>query len=91
MPDVQPARRRKVRPKAFTARQGQYLAFIYYYTKIHGGPPAEADLARYFGVSAATVHQMILTLEAHGLINRMPSQARSIRLRLSHQELPDLD
>jgi hypothetical protein len=23
-----------VRP--FTARQGQYLAFIYYYTKIHG-------------------------------------------------------
>jgi hypothetical protein len=27
----------------FTARQGQYLAFIYYYTKIHGTPPAEED------------------------------------------------
>jgi DNA/RNA endonuclease YhcR with UshA esterase domain len=29
--------------KAFTPRQGQYLAFIYYYTKIHGRAPAEAD------------------------------------------------
>ena len=28
--------------------QGQYLAFIYYYTKIHGVPPAEADIQRYF-------------------------------------------
>ncbi len=33
---------------AYTATQGQYLAFIYYYTKIHGVPPAEADLQRYF-------------------------------------------
>ena len=24
--------------KPFTAKQGQYLAFIYYYTKIHGTP-----------------------------------------------------
>ena len=23
----------------FTAKQGQYLAFIYYYSKIHGIPP----------------------------------------------------
>jgi len=30
-----------VRP--FTGKQGQYLAFIYYYSKIHGTPPAEAD------------------------------------------------
>ena len=29
--------------KAYTPRQGQYLAFIYYYTKIHGRAPAEAD------------------------------------------------
>lgn len=27
--------------RSFTAKQGQYLAFIYYYTKIHGTPPAE--------------------------------------------------
>ncbi|MEZ4737235.1 MAG: hypothetical protein R3E79_59905 [Caldilineaceae bacterium] len=29
-------------------KQGQYLAFIYYYTKINGQPPAEADMQRYF-------------------------------------------
>ena len=37
--------------KHFTRKQGQYLAFIYYYTKIHGQPPAEADLQGYFNVS----------------------------------------
>jgi len=75
----------------FTARQGQYLAFIYYYTKIHGAPPAEADLQRYFRVSPPTVHQMILTLEARGFIERAPGKARSIRLRLSRAKLPDLE
>lgn len=27
----------------FTVEQGRYLAFIYYYTRIHGTPPAESD------------------------------------------------
>ena len=44
----------------FTARQGQYLAFVYHYTKINRRPPAEADIQRYFGVSAPSVPQMIL-------------------------------
>jgi len=35
----------------YTARQGQYLAFIYYYSKINGRPPAQAEMQRYFGVS----------------------------------------
>ena len=74
----------------FTAKQGQYLAFIYYYTKIHGYPPAEADLQRYFRVSPPSVHQMVLTLEARGFIERTPGRARSIELRLSRAELPDL-
>ena len=34
------------------------LAFIYYYTKIHGVPPAEAEMQQYFGVTSPTVHQM---------------------------------
>ena len=34
----------------FTPKQGQYLAFIYAYTRVLGRPPAEADLQRYFGV-----------------------------------------
>ncbi len=43
---------------SFTDRQGQYLAFIYAYTRVNGRPPAEADLQRYFHVSPPTVHQI---------------------------------
>lgn len=75
----------------FTAKQGQYLAFIHYYSKIHGRPPAEADVQRYFRVSSPAVHQMILALEARGFIERVPGQARSIRLRVSRRQVPDLD
>ena len=76
--------------KAFTDKQGQYLAFIYYYSKIHGTPPSEAELQQYFGVSPPSVHQMVLTLERRGLIERTPGQARSIHLLISREELPDL-
>jgi Mn-dependent DtxR family transcriptional regulator len=76
--------------KAYTDKQGQYLAFIYYYSKIHGRPPAEAEMQQYFRVSPPSVHQMILTLEKRGLIERTPGQARSIRLLISREELPDL-
>lgn len=76
---------------SYTATQGQYLAFIYYYTKIHGRPPAETDFARYFRVSPPAVHQMIKTLEARGLIEKVPGQARSIRLLLTKEQLPDLE
>lgn len=77
--------------KAFTAKQGQYLAYIYYYTKIQGRPPAEADFQRFFRVTPPAVHQMIKTLEAHGWIDREPGAARSIRLRLARAQLPDLE
>src|SRR5215213_5077514 len=30
--------------KSFTERQGQYLAFIDAYTRVHGRPPAETDM-----------------------------------------------
>lgn len=76
--------------KAYTGKQGQYLAFIHYYGKIHGRPPAEAEMQQYFRVSPPSVHQMILTLEKRGLIERTPGQARSIRLLISREELPDL-
>ena len=76
--------------KTFTDKQGQYLAFIYYYSKIHGMSPSEAELQQYFRVSPPSVHQMILTLERRGLIERTPGQARSIHLLISREELPDL-
>ena len=75
----------------YTPTQGQYLAFIYYYTKIHGVPPAEADLQRYFQTSPPAIHQMIVTLEKHGFIGRVRGQARSIKLRLMRDHLPDLE
>jgi DNA-binding MarR family transcriptional regulator len=77
--------------KPFTAKQGQYLAFIYYYTTIHGMPPAESDFRRFFRVTPPVVHQMIMTLEARGFIDREPRTARSIRLRLTRTQLPDLE
>ena len=49
--------------KSFTPKQGQYLAFIYAYTRLHRRPPAEADMQQYFRVSPPSVHQMVLTLE----------------------------
>ena len=44
--------------KAFTYKQGQYLAFIHYYTKVNGMPP-HRDLQRYFRVSPPSVHRMV--------------------------------
>ncbi len=74
----------------FTETQGQYLAFIYYYTKIHGVPPAEADMQRYFNVSPPSIHNMVVTLEKRGFIRRTPGVTRSIQLLLSRDQLPDL-
>lgn len=75
----------------YTQKQGQYLAFIYYYSKIHRVAPSEAEMQDYFGVTPPSVHQMILGLEARGLITRTPGMARSIRLTLPRAELPDLE
>ena len=47
-------------------------------------------MQRYFLVSPPAVHQMVLTLEARGLIARTPGQARSIHLLISRDQLPDL-
>jgi Mn-dependent DtxR family transcriptional regulator len=71
----------------YTEKQGRYLAFIYCYTKVSGRAPAEADMQRYFRVTPPSVHQMVLTLEANGLIERTPGQGRSIRLLIPHEEL----
>ena len=74
----------------FTVKQGQYLAYIYNYGKIHGRAPSESDLERYFRVSAPSIHEMIKTLQRKGLIERTPGQARSIRLIVQPEHLPRL-
>ena len=77
-------------PAEFTELQGQYLAFIHAYTKLHRRPPAEADMQSYFAVTPPSVHRMVVELEHRGLIRRQPGQARSIEILLTPERLPAL-
>lgn len=74
----------------FTQLQGQYLAFIYAYSKVHRRPPAEADMQRFFEVTPPSVHRMVRELESKGLIRRTPRRARSIELLVAPDDLPVL-
>jgi len=78
--------------KSFTPKQGQYLAFIHLYTRLHRQPPAETDMQQYFRVifSPPSVHQMVLTLERQGFIRRQPRTPRSIELLVDPKQLPEL-
>ncbi|MGI2171645.1 LexA family protein [Shewanella sp. MF05960] len=78
---------KKINP-ALSVKQGQYLDFIYYYSKVNGYPPAQADIQKYFGVSAPTVHQTILKLEADELISRTPRESSSLKVLIKTDELP---
>ena len=75
----------------YTKKQGQYLSFIYYYTKIHRIAPAHIDLQKYFNSDPASVNSMLKTLERKGFISRVPGKARSIELLLTRDQLPDLE
>ena len=76
--------------KTFTPKQGQYLAFIHLYTRLHRRYPAETDMQEYFRVSPPSVHQMVLTLECAGLIRRQPRTPRSIEVLIDPKLLPEL-
>ena len=76
--------------KTFTPKQGQYLAYIHLYTRLHRRPPAEADIQQYFCVTPPSVHQMVLTLERAGFIRRQPGVARSIEVLVDPKLLPEL-
>jgi Mn-dependent DtxR family transcriptional regulator len=76
--------------KPFTPKQGQYLAFIHLYMRLHRRPPAETDMQQYFRVTPPSVHQMVLTLERAGLIRRQPRTPRSIELLVDPKDLPEL-
>jgi hypothetical protein len=82
--------KRKVMAYKFAEKQGQYLAFIYYYTKMHRKPPVESDMQEYFRVSAPSIHQRVVTLIEKGLISREPGQARTIQVLVPENELPKL-
>lgn len=79
------------RDRAFTKLQGQYLAFIHLYTKLHDRSPAEADIQAYFKVTPPSVHRMVVALAKRGLIARVPGQSRSIEILVPRDHLPDLE
>lgn len=78
-------------PPTFTARQGEYLAFIRSYTSRCGVAPSFEDIARHFGTSPPSVNGMIKTLEKRGLLGRVPGVARSLRVLVPGDALPGSD
>ena len=74
----------------FTAKQGQYLAFIHTYALVNRRPPAEADMRRFFRVTPPSVHQMVLSLDRAGFIKRRPGASRSIAVLVPPETLPAL-
>lgn len=55
-----------------------------------GKPPSEWELEKFFRVAPSTVHQMILKLAEKEFINRLPGEARSIKLLVDPDEIPRL-
>lgn len=75
----------------FTPRQGQFLAFIHLYRRLHRRGPAETDLTAFFRVTPPSVHGMVVKLDELGLITREPGVARSMRVAVPAERLPDLE
>lgn len=74
-----------------TARQGEILAFILAYTKVHQQPPAEHEICARFSLSPPSVHDAIVRMEKAGLIARTPGQARSIRILVPARDILALE
>jgi hypothetical protein len=72
--------RRESFGKTFTPKQGQYLAFIHLYTRLHRRPLAETDIRDYSRVSPPSVHQMVLSLERPASSKGQPNTPRSIEV-----------
>lgn len=91
-PATEPGTKKKSSRKVtFTSRQGQFLAFIHLYRKLHRRGPAETDLTAFFRVTPPSVHAMVLKLEELGLVTREPGVARSVRVVVPADRLPDLE
>lgn len=75
----------------FTHRQGQFLAFIHLYRKLHRQGPAETDMVKFFRVTPPAAHSMVVKLEELGMVTREPGVARSIRVAISEEEIPALE
>lgn len=75
----------------FTHRQGQFLAFIYLYRKLHRRSPAELDMVQYFRLTPPSVHSMVVKLTQLGLVTREPGVARTLQVVIPKEEIPELE
>jgi hypothetical protein len=83
---------RSGKPKVqFTHRQGQFLAFIHLYRKLHRQGPAETNMVHYFRITPPSVHGMVVKLEQLGLVTRVPGVLRSVRVAIPESEIPELE
>ena len=72
-------------------KQGQYLAFIHAYMRVHRRAPAESDIQAHFRTTPPAVHEMLKTLERKQFISRTAGVARSTRIVLLSHEIPELE
>jgi DNA-binding MarR family transcriptional regulator len=75
----------------FTLRQGQFLAFIHSYRRLHRRGPSESEMATFFRLTPPSVHSMVVKLAELGLIGREPGVARSTRVSIPEEEIPPLN
>lgn len=75
----------------FTLRQGQFLAFIHLYRRLHRQGPAETDMVKFFRVTPPAAHGMVVKLEELSLVTRESGVARSIRVAIPEEEIPKLE
>ena len=75
----------------YTYKQGQYLAFVYFYIKLNKIAPAHADFQKYFQLDPASVNSMLKTLERKEFIKKEKGVACSIQLLIAKEDLPELD
>jgi len=83
--------RRSDDEETYTDKQGQYLAFIYYYNKIHGCSPSEAELQHHFRV----LSRLLCASDDLNARSTRPHRANaresaSIQLLIPREEIPDL-
>jgi hypothetical protein len=81
----------KQKKARFTSRQGQFLAFIHLYRKLHRRGPSEVEMARFFRLTPPSVHLMVVKLDELGLITRQPGVARSVEVAVPAEQLPALE
>ena len=74
-----------------TKNQGQLVAYVYWYTKVHRMPPSENEIAEFLGVRGPSAHTTIVRLGSKGVLSRRPGEPRPLRVLLPRDEIPDLE